>query len=119
MIRDNEFIRTLLFEFEKHERPYMAFQQHSNLDEDEWKWLHHAQLLSDAGLLQEAVKSGGRQFRLTNAGHDFLETIRNDTAWNKVLEATRKAGSTTLKMLVDVALEYAKAELKEKTGLNV
>lgn len=51
---------------------------------------YHMELLIEAGLvvgtMSDAIPLYAKEFqakRLTSAGHDFLDTIRSDTVWNK------------------------------------
>jgi len=41
--------------------------------------------------------------RITNAGHDYLDSIRDPEVWRKTKQAAAKAGGFTLDVLSDVA----------------
>lgn len=65
----------------------------------------HARLLADAGFLTNP--SGG--FRtLTWSGHELLDSIRNDTVWNKVKDR-----------LADKALESAPLEIVRQLAVGI
>jgi len=49
--------------------------------------------------------------RITNEGHDFLDSLRDDEIWNKVKEATINAGGFTLSFMVELGKEYVKERL--------
>lgn len=60
---------------------------------------YHMELLIEAGLvvgtMDDAVPLYAKEFRahrLTWSGHEFLETIRSDTVWNKTKESFATKG---------------------------
>jgi Hypothetical protein (DUF2513) len=57
--------------------------------------------------------------RLKNAGHDFLDATRNETAWNKTKQAATEVGGVTLTLFRDLLLGYAKTEILKVTGINL
>lgn len=79
---------------------------------------YHTQLLLDAGFVE------GRVFdeetcvvqRLTWAGHDFLDAMRDDTVWKKAKEHVLKPGAS---WTFDVLKEWLKAEVKAKLGMPI
>ncbi len=82
---------------------------------------YHAQLLIDAGLIEgHAVRNPSGCFvgaivsRLTWSGHEFLETMRDDTLWIKAKENVLKPGAS---WSFEILKEWAKHELKQKLGL--
>jgi hypothetical protein len=83
----------------------------------------HVNQLIDAGLLEGKIHFQYEQAvppkiviqRLTNAGHDFLDAMREENIWRKVKEKVmRPAASWTL----TIAMEYAKSLIREKLGLS-
>lgn len=51
-------------------------------------------------------------FRLTPAGHDFIDTLRDATIWKKVKESSVKVGgSLTLELLKQLGTAIMKAQL--------
>lgn len=85
---------------------------------------YHLRLLEDENYLSGDPKSpsssctGKPQFRnwhitrLTNSGHDFLDTIRNDEVWKQTLEKISKVGgSAALSIIKTIATEIVKANL--------
>lgn len=82
---------------------------------------YHVQLLIDAGLVEGFVRrdqkgafTGAVVSRLTWAGHDFLQSVRDDTLWNKAKKHVLKPGAS---WTFDILKEWAKNELKLKLGL--
>jgi len=99
MKRDFELIRKLLFFFEEKKGPE-AIEIPSIEDYDDLTIKYHLVLLYDAGLLRcEPVKSKTSDrvvyviaFDLTWDGHEFLEKIRNDNTWRKILSTIKDKG---------------------------
>jgi len=121
MKRDMELIRKLLLFFEDKESPeHVKIPPLEGYDEGTIKT--HLELMHDAGLLRcEPVKSSTSDriiyvipFELTWAGHDFLQTMRDDTLWKKAKEHVLKPGAS---WSFDILKEWAKHELKERLGL--
>jgi Hypothetical protein (DUF2513) len=71
-----------------------------------------AQVLEDYsgdGLIADAFAE-----RLTNSGHDLLDTIRNDTVWQKVQDTFKSKG---LDMTFDFVLALGKKTITGLLGL--
>ena len=79
---------------------------------------HHVALLFDAGLAEgHLIKTDSRGivgaiiFRLTSAGHDFCDGIRQDTIWNKAKEHIIKPGAS---YGLSVLVEYVKVQVHQR-----
>ncbi len=103
MKRDPEFLRAILVEFEASDsyvvvlRHYLGMQ---GLDAKRW---YHCQLACDSELVAQVSESG---FRLTPHGHDFLDAIRNERRWKKILALLAKTGGDwTMALLKQWAFE--------------
>ena len=116
MKRDDDYIRTLLFEMEASSTPFMLAPMHHSMSATELKRHQHAELLCDAGLLQ-ASQSG--VYRMTNQGHDFLEAIRSDDMWNKTKQGAAAVGGATLGILRDLALAYVRQRAETLLGVDL
>ncbi|MBB04789.1 MAG: hypothetical protein CML03_04620 [Pseudooceanicola sp.] len=116
MRRDNDLIRAMLFKYEA-EDDYVLFEPDGNAlpGEHEHRERFHLLLMMDAGL---ATKLSAGTFRLTSRGMDFLEAIREDTAWNKIKRGAAKVGDVGLNLLVDMAIASLKLELEKRVGLK-
>lgn len=66
----------------------------------------------DAGFLEEAGSTGG-VFRMTNAGHDFCSTVRDDVIWRRTREASATVAGVSLGVLKDIGAGYLRAKLSE------
>ena len=82
------------------------------------EFAHHVQLLDEAGLVVAAIQSNGKQlaklaiiFRLTWAGHDFADSIADDSLWNKAKENIIKP---TASWTFGILLEYLKVEIRSR-----
>lgn len=51
-------------------------------------------------------------------GHELLDNIRNDEAWNAVKEKTKRTGKVSLKVMANVALTVAKAMLTDPNAVQ-
>ena len=116
MKRDNELLRSLLIEVEEHPHDYVAIA--SDLSDIEAMRRHyHAELLCDAGLMREV---GRDVFRLTHAGHDFIEAARNEGIWQKTMDTVATAGgNATLGIVKEILLCFLKEQIKDKTGVDI
>ncbi len=116
MKRDNDYLRDLLIEFEAHEGWFILVSHTSDMSPDDHKEFYHVHLLCDAGLMTPISKSG---YRMTNDGHDYLATIRDEGIWKKTKEGAAKIGGATLDIMKDIALAYVKKEAAEKLGITL
>lgn len=112
MKRDDEYIRNILLELEGSDSPFLQVAQTtwSPSDHDQ-KNMYHIELLCDVGYLQRHSQS---QFRLTSQGHDYLESIRDETIWNKTKEGAAKVGGVSISFMKEIALGYIRQKLIEE-----
>ncbi|OHD00876.1 MAG: hypothetical protein A2885_13290 [Sphingopyxis sp. RIFCSPHIGHO2_01_FULL_65_24] len=80
--------------------------------------LEHVQLCVDAGLIEAQFFKAmnprdamAHDIRLTWTGHEFLDATRSPEIWTKTKAGAAKVGSTSMKLLFEIASGYAKAEL--------
>jgi hypothetical protein len=129
MKRDMDLIRTLLITLEDDLAPDRRFDPASVGNEDEATVTYHLKLLHDAGLLDAHVHdvthmgSTGFEFMvnpvsLTWAGHEYLDTIRDEEVWRKSKAAAASAGGFSLKVLASVATAMAVEGAKRAAGLE-
>lgn len=103
MKRNWDTIRLILTKVEdKHDSRYALLLKHfepfDNLDQFEISY--HVRLLLEIGLVEGRIDGpvgGGKPatfaiLRLTWAGHEFLDSIRSDTVWNKTKETFTTKG---------------------------
>src|SRR6188768_2402520 len=96
MKRNMDLIRLLLMRSEGDAEAENAVEQFSVEER-----AYHVQLLIDAGLVEGIVRrgpngefTGAAVSRLTWAGHDFLQSIRDNTLWNKAKKQVLQSGSS-------------------------
>lgn len=79
---------------------------------------YHLVLLIDGGLLDgERELSGGFVARkLTWAGHDFLDSVRDPKIWRTTKERVKEAGGFTIEILTNVAKEIITHNLARIAG---
>ena len=89
-------------------------------DVDPYDMGDHVEQLREIGFVEGAVHFYGRQCqpkiivdRITSSGHDFIQTVRKDSVWEKVKTGVLETGKAwTIQMLFD----YAKALASEHLG---
>lgn len=57
--------------------------------------------------------------RLTNRGHEFIDSVRDSRIWKKVKAGAAQAGIVTIKALFQFAVAYAKTEVEKHLGGSV
>ncbi|SEA24840.1 DUF2513 domain-containing protein [Alkalimonas amylolytica] len=122
MKRDMELVRKLLIFFDDKENPtHIEAPPIDGYDEQTIQY--HLVLMYDAELLRcEPVKSSKSErviyvlpFELTWKGHDFLDSIRNDTIWKKVKDTLQDKG---LGMAFSVVQGLAVKFMQSQVGLS-
>ena len=115
MRRNPELVRKLMLAIEQTSQPLTDQAQIDSYSRDEVAY--HMRLIIEAGLAQGSAMedhSGGNTtvpravviFRMTNAGHDFIDSVRGDTVWNAVTDKVKTlGGSFTLNVLQQLALK--------------
>lgn len=84
---------------------------------------YHVRLLAEASFLEAVDFSSfdGYEWqpqRLTYAGHEFLDTIRDPEIWQNAKEGARKVGAASVQLIWQIATAYAKAKAKH-LGIDV
>jgi len=111
MKRDWELVRTILLKLEAlgSTTVYLRANQINGYDEELVSY--HMQILDEAGLIKaQCSKSLNGPLNclamsLTWSGHEFLDHIRQDTVWNRVVALSREKG---LSLSFDVIVSFAK-----------
>jgi hypothetical protein len=76
-------------------------------------------LMKDAGLI-EGRDAGMGLFRVTNHGHDYLDSIRDNGIWTKTKTAVAETGgSATLEICKAISLGFVKQKLEKHTGIEL
>lgn len=116
MRRDDDYLRDMLRAMEASDDwLHLVGYEEDQVAAD--KSLFHAKLLCDEGFLEEVRPCS--EYRMTNKGHDFVATTRDDKIWGKTKAALSKLGGHSVTMLFQVAEGYARAKLRDITGLDI
>jgi len=122
MKRDMELIRKILLYLEEK-------QDVSNWDAvviekyDPKVISYHIKLLYQAGLIEAKPLNTKDSYGmwlakgLTWDGHEFLDSVKNDTVWEKVKEGIKSKGLELGQVSFSVLIDFVKFKLKEKLGI--
>lgn len=116
MKRDMDLVRELLMHIESAPDRFVGLPELN--DHPRADLIEHVRLCADAGLLEakffnalDPDEDDVHNIRLTWSGHEFLDATRSPEIWEKAKSGAAKVGSTSLKLLFEIASGYAKAEL--------
>lgn len=116
MKKDMDLVRELLLRIEAEEGPTLAHLPEIAGRTQE-QIAYHAQLMIDRGLITGIdVTTHGEvgfiELMLTWAGHEFLDTVRDNEIWSQTKAGASKVGSWSLDLLASLAkgLVMAKAQ---------
>jgi hypothetical protein len=113
--RDDDLLRALLLEFEGQADWLILVRNHLNMSAEDRVRQYHVHLLSDAGMVTAV---GSSTYRMTNAGHDYLDAIRQDGIWAKTKQAVAETGGTaTLEIMKSLAIGFLKTKIEKHTGI--
>lgn len=117
MKRDFDLIRKLILTIED-DSQNVSFIEINGYSKDQIGY--HAYLLVDAGLakgidvttIHDALPQW-QVLHLTSAGHDFADTARNESIWQKAKEIVKgKAGGVTIDVMKQVLIRIIKNALE-------
>lgn len=83
---------------------------------------YHLDLLREAGLLDSpgSQPMDGITFaRLSWAGHDFLDSVRDPEIWAKTKKGALAAGGFTIDLIADLAKGFLKKQIEDRTGVKL
>lgn len=87
---------------------------------------YHVQLLDEAGFIVaqdlQTIGPNGYLFqpkRLTWAGHEFLDDIRDPEVWRATKDGAQKVGSFSLDVLSALAKGFLKKRILDATGIEL
>jgi hypothetical protein len=118
MKRDLELVRRILLDIEDNRETSGGHSSWSSLIEEGYKAeaIHyHVQLLHDAGLIHadELVPGQWWPERITWAGHEFLDSARDDKLWNDAKRRVeRELGSAPFRVVHDLLIRMANESLE-------
>jgi len=122
MTRDMDLIRNIMLDVEA---APVGQEINGNLEydgKDQFEIADHVLQLKEQGLIEGLIVRDGRNvprgyviWRLTPAGHDFLDSARNATFWNKAMTELKKQG---IGLTIGITTAYLKQKVKEQLGLT-
>lgn len=130
MVRNMDLIRELLLRLES--LPIEPGSTHifyvgsdelriDGFDDDQVSY--HLSLIDEAGLIETGTTSrtmNGFLFsRLSWAGHDFLDSIRDPEVWAKTKRGAEAAGGFTVDLLKDIAKGFLRKQIEDYTGIKI
>ncbi len=117
MKRDDEYLRQILLEVEDQEDFLLLVRKVMAASANDRRKQYHVELLCDAGLMSQVSESG---YRMTSAGHDYLDAIRSEGIWNKTKEAVAETGgSVPLEIMKQLAKGFLKKKIERHTGIEL
>ena len=124
MKRDLDLIREIMLVLEDKMEYDKNFQSAHLIEVIQDKTLSAEKLAYHVGLLVENDFIKAKEYKyqsgeptdylintITSQGQDFIDTIRQDTTWNKIKEKASSLGGFTLPLLVDIGTEYLKKQI--------
>jgi len=83
---------------------------------------YHLNLLVDANLVDQGgsgALSGYMFKQLTWAGHDFLDSVRDDEIWRRARDGAKAAGGFSSELLGDLAKGLIRKKIADHTGVQI
>jgi len=118
MHRDWDLVRRILLALEEKALPYTMMHASEFKDADEIGVSYHIKMLANAALIEATdISSMGKPMvwaatSLTWDGHEFLDSIRSQSMWQKVQAKAREKGlDLTLDIIIKIAKQLADAML--------
>ncbi len=116
MERDMDLIRLMLLKIEAHEHGFAPEIEIPGYTQEQIGY--HAVLLGEAGLAEvhditcmESDSPTAMVSRLTWAGHEFLDSARENTIWNQAKDKIGKIGGASLPIWLAVLTELIKKSI--------
>jgi hypothetical protein len=112
MKRDMDKVRSVMLALEAHNGPFMVTFDTPALGETESgnETVEYILMLQSAGFLESSQRS---VYRISWAGHEFLDNVRDPEIWRKTKEGANKLGSWSLKLLGELAVGFARVKAQE------
>jgi len=112
MKRDMDKVRSVMLALEAEGGPFIMTMDTPALGEtdDGQEAIEYILLLHSAGFLESSQRS---VYRISWAGHEFLDSVRDHEIWRKTKEGAGKVGSWSMKLLGDLAIGFARAKAQQ------
>ncbi len=118
MKRDMDLIRTMLMEVESFQHGFVTGNEIKVDGYLEEEIAYHAFLLKEAGLAYAidvtahgSLSPEAKITHLTWAGHEFLDSARNQTRWNQAKRLIKDAGGASIQVWITLLINLAKQNL--------
>jgi DNA-binding PadR family transcriptional regulator len=123
MKRNLDLVRELLLAIEERDNGSGDWVALDDLCPDENTLYYHLVRMHQAGYIDGVDRNliGVQSFlaqSLTNAGHDFLDSIRDPEIWRQTKERARAVGGFTVELLGELAKGLLKTQIKKHTGVE-
>lgn len=124
MRRDMDLVRELLLAIEGEGEDPLGWMVSVLPHRDPTLVSYHVQLLHEAGLIVAIDLSScdgydWRPKRMTYAGHDLLDSIRDPDIWGRTKGGVEAAGGFTLDLMKALAKGFLKKQIEERTGVSI
>lgn len=127
MKRDMGLMRLLLLKLEELDEDGQSIYHYSSddLQIDGYTWPqvnYHYDLAVKAGLVDmggSGIMNGILFRRLTWAGHDFVDAVRDEDIWNKTKEGALAAGGFSFDLVKDLAKGFIRKKVETLTGVEL
>jgi hypothetical protein len=117
---DKDIVREILLKIESEAKDPNGWMTLEIADHPRKELSYHVQLLAEAGFIeaQDLCRLGPDGYewqpkRLTYAGHELLDTIRDPEIWRLTKEGAKKVGSNSLTALFEIGKFFVKQKLTE------
>ncbi len=124
MKRDLDLIREIMLVLEDKMEYGKNFKSTQLIEVIQDKTLSAEKLAYHVGLLVENDFIKAKEYKyqsgeptdylintITSQGQDFIDTIRQDTTWNKIKEKVSNIGGYSLSLFIDIGKEYLKKQI--------
>ncbi len=126
MRRDPDLDRQILFAVEAYDGESPPHDVDlSGLDAPKIQKDYQIRLLSEAGLIKALDASSASDplpmlpVRLTMAGHECLDSIRDEEVWKRTKAGAQAVGNFSLDLLGALAEGFARETVRKYTGLEI
>lgn len=128
MKRNMDLLRLILLKLEaidENEKQGIWHLTGNDLPIEGFSWeqvRYHYDLSVEAGLVDQGgrgVMNGIMFRRLTWAGHDFVDAVRDDDIWRKTRQGASAAGGFSVDLLKDLAKGFIRKKISEHTGIEI
>lgn len=124
MKRDMDLVRDLLLQIEAKDDGTLQLVEIDKKNWAEAQVAEHRFLLIECGFINgvDFTSHEGREYkpqRLTFAGHDFLDSIRDSEIWAETKAGAHAAGGWTVELLGEIAKGLIKNKIEQHTGIKL